>query len=57
VVSRTDEYRAQAAGCLKHAKETRDFEVKRQYEDLARQWLIMAERAEKQQPVQAASSW
>ena len=49
VVSRADEYRAQAAECLRHANQTRDPETKRQYEDLARQWQLMAERAEKQQ--------
>jgi hypothetical protein len=49
VVLRADEYRAQAAECLRHANQARDPETKRQYEELARQWQLMAERAEKQQ--------
>jgi hypothetical protein len=46
VSSRSDEYRVRAAECLKRAQETRDFEVKRQYEELAHQWLYLAEQAE-----------
>jgi hypothetical protein len=42
VSSRSDEYRVRAAECLKRAQETRDFEVKRQYEELAHQWLYLA---------------
>jgi hypothetical protein len=45
VSSRSDEYRVRAAECLKRAQETRDFEVKRQYEELAHQWLYLAEQA------------
>jgi hypothetical protein len=45
--SRSDEFRAQAAECHRLANRCRDL-AKTQYEDLARQWLELAERAERQ---------
>ena len=41
------EYRTQARECAERAKLSRDPETKRQYEDMARQWLELAKRAEK----------
>jgi hypothetical protein len=44
--SRSEEFRAHATECRELANRIRDPEVKRQYEDLARQWLELAELAE-----------
>jgi hypothetical protein len=45
--SRQEAFRAQAAECEELAKQVRDPEVKRQYEDLARHWREMADRADR----------
>ena len=45
--TRAEEYRTQARECAERAKLSRDPETKRQYEDMARQWLELAKRAEK----------
>ena len=45
--SRQEEFRARAAECEELAKQARDPEVKRQYEDLARQWRELADRADR----------
>jgi len=45
--SRSEEFRAHAAECRELANRIRDPEVKRQYEELARQWLELAEYAER----------
>ena len=46
VPTRAEEYRAKAQECAQRAKAARDPEAKRAYEDLARQWLDMAKRAD-----------
>jgi hypothetical protein len=43
--SRSENFRAQAAECQEIAKRCGD-ELRRQYEQLAQQWLELAERAE-----------
>jgi hypothetical protein len=48
VSRRAEDYRAQAAQCKEAAKQARDLEVKRQYEELTHQWLEMANQAERQ---------
>jgi len=45
--SRSEEFRAHAVECRELASRIRDPEVKRQYEELARQWLELAEQAER----------
>jgi hypothetical protein len=45
---RADEYRARAVQCEERAKRARDPEVKRQYQELAHQWLEMANQADRQ---------
>jgi hypothetical protein len=45
--SRSDQFRAQAAECHKLASRCRDL-TKTRYEELAQQWLELAERAERQ---------
>ena len=47
VTTRAEEYRTQARECAERAKLAPDPETKRQYEDMARQWLELAKRAEK----------
>jgi hypothetical protein len=44
--SRADEYRAQAAECQALAGRSLDH-IKHQYQELARQWLMLAAQAEK----------
>ena len=46
VPMRAEQYRAKAQECAQRAKTARDPEAKRTYEDLARQWLGLAEQAE-----------
>ena len=46
--SRSEEFRAHAAECQQLANRIHDLEHKRLCEQLARQWLELAERAEKQ---------
>jgi hypothetical protein len=46
--SRSEEFRAHATECRELASRIRDPEVKRQYEELARQWLELAELTERQ---------
>jgi hypothetical protein len=46
-VTKAEEYRANAAECDKRAAVARDREVKAQFEELARQWRMMAEQAER----------
>ena len=45
--SRFADYRAHAAECQEVA-DRQDELIKRQYEELARQWLVLADQAEKQ---------
>jgi hypothetical protein len=47
VLSRQEGFRAQAAECEELARQARDSEVKRQYEDLARQWRVLADQADR----------
>ena len=46
--SRCEEYRAQATECLEIANRWPDL-IKDQYEQLARQWLVVAEQSERTQ--------
>lgn len=45
--SRSEEFHAHAAECRQLASHVRDPELRRQYEELARQWLELAEQAER----------
>jgi hypothetical protein len=45
---RADDYRKRAAECGVRAEEARDAEVKRQFEELRRQWLEMANQVDRQ---------
>jgi hypothetical protein len=45
--SRSEEFRAQAAECQQVANLWPDDLVKEQYEELARQWRVLAEQAER----------
>jgi len=54
--SRSEEFRAHAAECRELANRIRDPEVKRQYEELARQWLELAEHAERHRHRPAGAS-
>ena len=44
--TRAAEYRAQARACAERANIARDPNMRAQYEDMARQWLDLAKRAE-----------
>jgi hypothetical protein len=44
---KSDDYRARAVECELKAEEARDLEVRRQLIDLARQWRLLAEQAER----------
>ena len=44
--TRAEQYRVKAQECAQRAMTARDPEAKRAYEDLARQWLDLAKRAE-----------
>jgi hypothetical protein len=44
--SRSEEFRAHAAECRELANRIRDHELRRLSQELARQWLELAERAE-----------
>ena len=44
--TRPEQYRAKAQECARLARAARDPEAKRTYEDMARQWLDLAKRAE-----------
>jgi hypothetical protein len=44
---RSEEFRARAAECSELARRVRDPEIKRQYEEMARQWLELAEQTER----------
>jgi hypothetical protein len=46
VPTRAEQYRLTAKECAERAKLARDPETKRVYEDMARQWLELAKRAE-----------
>ena len=46
--SRADEYRAKALECKESAASARDPDIKRQFEELARQWWQMASLIERQ---------
>jgi hypothetical protein len=48
VQSRSEEFRSHAAECRELANSIRDLEHKQLCEELARQWLELAERIEKQ---------
>ena len=45
--SRSEEFRAHAAECRELANRIRDHELRRLSQELARQWLELAERAER----------
>ena len=45
--SRVDQYQAKAAECEQKAKEAREPKVKRDFAELARQWCLLAEQADK----------
>jgi hypothetical protein len=45
--SRAEQYRTKAAECELRATEARDFDVKQQFRELARQWRTLAERTER----------
>jgi hypothetical protein len=47
IQSQAEEFRAHAAECWALASRIRDRELKRLSQELARQWLELAERAEK----------
>jgi hypothetical protein len=47
VSPRSDQYRARAVECKLKAEEAREPEVRRQLIDLARQWRLLAEQAER----------
>ena len=47
LTTRSEEFRTHAAECQEIAERHRDL-IKKQYEALARQWLVVAERAERQ---------
>jgi hypothetical protein len=51
--SNAEEYRAQASECKEIAERWSD-PIKRQYEELARQWLIVADQAARQGSTRAA---
>lgn len=44
--TKADEYRARAQECVERAASARHPEIKRQFEELARQWWEMATRVE-----------
>jgi hypothetical protein len=46
--SRSQDYRAQAAECQSVADRWPEDLVRQQYEELARQWRVLAKRAERQ---------
>jgi hypothetical protein len=46
VTTRAEQYRIQAKECAERAKLARDPEMKRQYEDMAKQWLDLTKRVE-----------
>jgi hypothetical protein len=46
VATRADEYRLKAQECAERARLAPDPETKRQFEDMARQWLNLAKQAE-----------
>jgi hypothetical protein len=46
VPTRAEQYKIKAQECAQRAKAARDPEAKRAYEDLARQWLDLAKRAD-----------
>jgi hypothetical protein len=46
-MQKADEYRARARECLERAREFRDLDVKRQFENAARQWFMMADQMER----------
>jgi DNA primase len=48
--SRSDEFRTHAAECRELASRIRDRELRRLSLELARQWLELAEDAERQRP-------
>jgi hypothetical protein len=50
VISKADEYRAKAAECDHRAAGAADPDIKEQFEDLARQWRVMAKQAERMFP-------
>ena len=47
VMTAAEQYRARAKDCEDKAERVVDYEAKRIYEDLARRWREMAERAER----------
>jgi len=49
VPSKAEEYRSKADDCRRRAQEAHDPDAKRQFEELARGWLELAKRAERQE--------
>jgi hypothetical protein len=47
VISKADEYRLKATECDQRAAGAADADIKEQFEDLARQWRVMAKQAER----------
>jgi hypothetical protein len=45
---RSNDYRTRAVQCEELAKQARDPEIRRQFEELARQWSEMAGQADRQ---------
>ncbi len=45
--SRPEQYRLKAKECAERAKATNDFETRREFEEMACQWLDLAKYAEK----------
>jgi len=46
-MTKAEEYRHRAEEAEQRAKQARDLNAKRTYEDVARRWRIMAEQAER----------
>jgi hypothetical protein len=47
VAYKTEEYRVKAAECDHRAASTRDVEVQKQYQELARQWRELVKQADR----------
>jgi hypothetical protein len=44
---KSDDYRERAVICLQRARHAREPDIKHQFEDLARGWLLLAEQSER----------
>ena len=47
--SKSEEYRARAKECLEEAKATSDPQIKKKLQEIAKQWLVLADRAEREE--------